>query len=152
MSGLTNKLKAELLGVFFRGEAAPVSYFLALVTGDNVPGPDTNTMADLTELDAGNGYVAGGQAIARDAIDFPTSDEDDTGDKGVVGLKDIIFTANGGNLPASGNGARYAVLTDDNVTVNDRKVYLWFDLQADRFLTDTQDLQINGMAAELLEV
>ena len=151
MPGLTNKVKAEMLALFFREDPAPVSFFLALVTNDNVPGPDTNTMADLTEIAAGNSYVAGGQAIARDNIDFPTSTEDDAGDKGVVGLKNITFTASGGPIPTSGNGARYAVLTDDNVTISSRKVYLWFDLFSEKFLSDTQELQLNGMNAELVE-
>ena len=152
MPGSTNKLKAESLALFFRNDAAPVSFFLALVTNDNLPGPDTNTMADLTEIAAGNGYVAGGQAIARNDTDWPTSIEDDAGDKGVVGLENITFTASGGPLPSSGNGARYAVITDDNVTISARKVYLWFDLFSERFLTDTQELQINGMNLEAIEV
>lgn len=153
MSGLTNKLKADLLAAFFRAEvgAQPASFFLALVTDATIPGPDTDTMADLTEIAAGNGYVAGGEALARDATDFPTSTEDDGGNKGVVGLRDIIFTASGGPIPDTGDGARYAVLTDDNVTISSRKVYLWFDLLSEKVLSDTQELQINGMIAELIE-
>lgn len=151
MTGLTNKLKAEMLAVFFRDDSAPVSFFLALVTNATAPGPDTNFMSDLTEIAAGNGYVAGGEAFARNPTDFPISTEDDSNDKGIVGLRDIVFTASGGPLPPSGGGARYAVLTDDNATISLRKVYLFFDLISERFLSDTQDLEINGMTAELLE-
>jgi len=151
MSGGTNKLKAEMMALFFRNELEPTTFFVALVTNDNVPGPDTNTMADLTEITAGNGYVAGGQAIARDNIDFPTFTEDDSADKGVLGLKNLTVTASGGPIPSSGNGARYAVLTDDNGTISSRKVYLWFDLLSEKFLSDTQQLQMNGMNAEIHE-
>ena len=151
MSGFTNKLKAELLAAFFQGASAPASFFLALVTDATAPGPDTNTLADLTEIAAGNGYTAGGIAIAKNTTDFPTSTEDDANDKGIIGLKDIKFIANGGPIPASGNGARYAVLTGPGATVSSRKVYLWIDLVSARTVSDGQELRINGITAEMLQ-
>jgi len=149
--GMTNNLKAELLDAFFRAGPEPTGFFLALVTSSPIPGPDTNTMFNLTEIALGNGYAEGGQAFARSSSGFPTSTEDDGSDRGIVELKDIVFTATGGSIPSSGAGARYAVLTDNNATVDDRKVYLWFDLQSDLIVSEDQDLQINNMTAELVE-
>ena len=150
MPGMTNKLKAELLDVFFRGEPGPIKFYLALVTSSPSPGPTTNILSDLTELPTGSGYTTGGVEFSRDDTDFPNLIENDTNNKGIVELKDIIFTATG-PFPASGPGAHYAVLTDDASPIGNRKVYLWFDLQSDRSLVDTQSLQINDMNAELLE-
>ena len=136
MSGFTNKLKAEMLAAFFKGASMPASFFLALATNATAFGPDTNTLSDLTEIAPGNGYTQGGIAIAKYAIDFPTSSEDDTNDKGIIGLKNIVFTATGGSIPASGNGARYAVLTGPGATVGSRKVYLSIDLQSEPYPMD----------------
>ena len=42
-------------------------------------------------------------------------------------------------------GARWALLTDDNVTVGSREVWYFFDLSSSRSVTDTQILTISNM-------
>lgn len=143
-SGLTNKGKAHILGVTFRGVTPPTNYYLALVTSAAVPDVDTNTLGQLTQIAAGNGYTSGGYQLSRNSTDFDVFTEDDSGDKGLIQIKDVVWTASGGNLPASGSGARYAVLTDDNGTVGSREVYSWFDLSADRTVSDTQPLTLQN--------
>jgi hypothetical protein len=78
------------------------------------PGPDTNTVSDLTEIAAGNGYTSGGYQLSPGATE------------------------------ASGAGARYAVLIDDNVVVADRQVLAFFYLVSDRTVSDTQPLTIQN--------
>lgn len=151
MAGMTNRGKYKLLGYAFRGTAVPTNYYFALVTSAVAPGPDTDTLSQLTEIAAGNGYTSGGQQLAPGATDFDVYTEDDVNDRALVQLKDIVFTASGGPIPASGNGARYAVLTDDNVTVGSREVHDYWDLAADRTVSDTQQLVIQDAEIRLTE-
>ena len=124
---------------------------MALVTTDNVPGPGTNTLNDLTEINAGNGYTAGGFSLTPNTTDFDVLTEDDTNDKGILQIKDVQWTATGGNIPASGNDARYAVLTDDNATVTDREVYAYWDLSTDRSVSDGQTLTLQDCEIDINE-
>lgn len=141
-NGWTNKGKAHVLGVVFRGVTPPTNYYIALVTDAAAPTADTNTLSQLTEIAAGNGYTTGGYQLSRNSTDFDTLTEDDTLDKGLVQVKDVSWTASGGSIPGSGSGARYAVLTDDNATVGSREVYLWWDLTSARTATTGQTLAL----------
>lgn len=151
MAGFTNKGKSRVLGIVFNAVAAPTNFYVALVTSAVAPTADTNTLSQLTEIAAGNGYTTGGLILNRDATDFPTLTEDDTNDRGDINIKDLVWTATGGPLPASGAGARYAVLTDDNVTVGSREVWAYFDLLSDRAVSDTQTLTLADPLLRLSE-
>lgn len=151
MAGFTNRGKKLMLDSFIRGVAAPATLYMALVTSATAPTADTNTLSDLTEIAAGNGYTAGGMAVARNATDWPTSTEDDSGDLAKVIAKNLVWTATTANLPASGNGARYAVLLDDNATVGSRQVIAYFDLAADRTVSVGQTLTLQGCELDLTE-
>lgn len=108
------------------------------------PGPDTNTVSDLTEIAAGNGYTSGGYQLSPGATDFDAHTESDADDWAFTQIKDVVWTATGGPIPASGAGARYAVLIDDNVVVADRQVLAFFYLVSDRTVSDTQPLTIQN--------
>jgi hypothetical protein len=151
MAGFTNKFKYELLDQVLRRSTMPTNYYVALVTSAVAPSADTNTLGQLTEIAAGNGYTTGGYQLTPNATDFDTSTEDDTNDRGYIQLKDITWTASGGSIPASGSGARYAVLTDDNVTVGSREVLLYWDLGADRSVSNGQSLTLQNCEARLNE-
>lgn len=138
----TNKGKYRLLGYAFRAATIPTDFYVALVTSATAPSADLNTLSQLTEIAAGNGYTSGGIAVTPGATDFDVWTEDDDNDRALVQLADLTWTADGGNLPASGGGARYAVLTDDNETVASREVLAWWDLSADRSVSDGQDLTL----------
>lgn len=138
-SGLTDKGVAKSWDVFFRGATPPTTLYLALVTSAVTPTKSTNTLSELTEITAGNGYTSGGIAVSRNSTDFDTLTE---ADPVVLQLKDLAWTASGGSIPASGSGARFAVLTDDNGTVGSREVYAYFDLGSDRTVSTGQDLTI----------
>jgi len=149
--GMTNKGKYRLLGWAFRGDSIPSNFYLALVTSAQAPGPDTDTLSDLTEIAAGNGYASGGYQLTPGATDFDVHTEDDANDRGYIQIKDVVWTASGGPIPDSGNGARYAVLLDDNATVGNREVLAYWDLSSDRSVSDSQTLTLQNCELRLNE-
>lgn len=151
MAGVTNKGKYALLEIAFRNASVPTVYYIALVTSAAAPTADTNTFADLTEIAAGNGYTAGGISLSKNSTDFDVLTEDDTNDRALIQLKDIVWTASGGTLPASGGGARYAIITDDNGTQSARRVISYFDLTSDRSVSSGQTLTLQNCEIRINE-
>ena len=148
-SGWTNKGKAHVLGIVFRNVAEKTNYYIALVTSATAPTADTNTLSQLTEIANGNGYTTGGYQLTPGSTDFDVLTEDDSGDKGLVQVKDVVWTASGGSIPGSGSGARYAVLIDDNGTVGSREVYAWWDLTSDRSVSTGQTLTLQDLELDI---
>lgn len=140
-SGWTNRGKFRNLGGFFRN-TLPTNFFAVLVTNATVPDVKTNTLSQLTQIAAGNGYTTNGTSLDRNQTDFDVLTEDDGNDRAFVQIKDLVWTATGGPIPASGNGASYMVITDDNVTPADRDVIGYFDLVSPRTVSDGQSLTI----------
>jgi hypothetical protein len=151
MAGWTNKGKARVLNGFFRNTNVPTNFYIALVTAAVAPTVDTNTLSQLTEIQAGNGYTAGGYQLNRDTTDFDALAENDDDDRGELQVKDVVWNASGGPLPASGSGARYAVLTDDNPTPGNREVILWWDLVTDKNVSVGQTLTLQNCELRLTE-
>jgi len=152
MAGMTNRGKALVLDYYFRQQGTlPSAFYLALVTSAQVPGPDTNVLGDLTQIAVGNGYADGGYSLAPNTTDFDVLTEDDPNDQAILMIKDIIFTASGGSIPASGNGARYAVLTGPHATPGSRAVYFYWDLVSDRSVAVGVQLQVKDLEADLTE-
>lgn len=151
MAGWTNKAKADIFNQLYRRTVAlPTHYYIALVTSDEIPDSDTNTMADLTEIDDGNGYVAGGYEINADDTDFDVVEEDDTGNLGRVQIIDIEWTALNGPIPATGTAA-YAVMTDDNVTPASRKILHYWSLGGERSVQDGSPFRLINLEIRALE-
>src|SRR3990172_12170180 len=100
MPGFSNKGKKLVLEYAYRrqwaGGAAPTNFYIALVTSAVAPGPDTNTLSQLTEIAAGNGYTTGGYQLTPNTTDFDVLTEDDTNDRALVQIKDVSWTASGG--------------------------------------------------------
>ena len=141
-SGLTNRGKKLLQTYAFGSTSAPSTYYGLLCSDSTTPTNQTNTISDLSEIPNGNGYTTGGVSITR-GTDF-TITEDDTNNLGKVVLKTLLWTASGGSLPASGNGARWLVLTDDSTPKN---IIAWFDLVSNRSVSVGQSLSI--LASEI---
>ena len=131
--------------------AEETNYYVALVTSAAAPSADTNTLSQLTEITAGNGYTTGGFQLTPGTTDFDSINENDTDDRGEVQIKDVAWTASGGAIPGSGNGARYAVLTDDNGTVGSREVYIYWDLSSDRTVSTGQTLTLQNLEIRINE-
>jgi hypothetical protein len=115
------------------------------------PTQDTNLKSELTEIATGNGYSLGGIAVARNSTDFDVLTEDDTNDWALIQLKDIVWTASGGSIPASGNGARWALLTDAHATPASREIIAYFDLVSDRTVSSGQTLTLQNCELRLTE-
>lgn len=141
-SGWTNKGKARILNGFFRATSLPTNLFAVLITSAVVPDADTNTLSELTQIANGNGYTTNGVSLNRNSTDFDVLTEDDANDRALVQIKDLVWTASSGPLPASGNGASYLVITDDNGTAGSREVIGFFDLVSPRSVSDGQSLTI----------
>ena len=153
-NGWTNKGFFNLLNHVFRNTGAPTNFFIALCTSATGPTSDTNTLGDLTQIATGNGYTDGGFSLDKNATDFDVLTEVDSGspdldDYALIQIKDVVWTASGGTVPASGDGARYAVITDDNGTVASREVYGWWDLVSDRSVSDGQALTLSNLELQL---
>jgi hypothetical protein len=126
-SGWTNRGRYSCLATYFQGAAIAGSAFaIFLATSAAPPTADSNVKTDVTEIATGTGYSAGGLNVARDATDFDVITEDDANDKALIQLKDQVWTAAAGSIPNSGNGARWALLTDRNATVGSRLILAWF--------------------------
>lgn len=151
MAGWTNKGKFAALGVWLRGVAAETNTYIALATSAVAPIADHNTFGQLTQIATGNGYADGGLILTPGATDFDVITEDDGNDRALIQLKDIVWTASGGPIPSSGGGARYAALTDDNVTVGSRELYNYWDLVSDRTISDTQTLTLQDCEIRINE-
>lgn len=150
-SGWTNKGKMSILEAYFRNAGSPTNFYVALVTSATTPVADINAFSELTEITAGNGYTTGGYQLAKNDTDFDVLTEDDTNDRGYIQVLDIVWTASGGSIPDSGDGARYAVLLDDSVTIASREVYAYWDLTSDRQVSDGQTLTLSNCELRLNE-
>lgn len=148
---ITNKGKLRILQWAMKNASPPTTFKAALVT--TTPTVDTNTLSDLTEVAAGNGYTSGGINVERSATGWPNADdsEDDTNNRGSISAKDLVFTASGGTLPASGNPATYVVLTDDDATVADREVLAYWSLGGNRQVTDGNSITAQDATLRLTE-
>lgn len=146
---VTNRGKYRTLDVTFRNGTEPTVFYVFLALASAAPTVDTNIKSDLNEIATGNGYTAGGISVARDATDWDVLTEDDTNDRALVQIKDLVWTASGGNLPSSGNGARYAILTDDNGTPANRDVIAAWDLSSDRTVSTGQTLTLQNCEVRL---
>jgi hypothetical protein len=144
MAGFTNRGKKLMYDSYFRAASTPTVFYLVLCTSAVTPTADTNTLSDLTQIASGNGYTTNGQSVSRNSTDFDYLNEDDGNDYAQIQLKDFGWTATGGSLPASGNGARLAVLTDDNATPANRNVIAFWDLSSDRTVSNGQTMTLQN--------
>jgi hypothetical protein len=151
MAGVTNRGKIRMPDGYFRNTSIPTNFYLALCTSATAPTADINTLGQLTQIATGNGYASGGYQLARNTVDFDVLTENDTTDYGLVQIFDVVWTASGGSIPSAGNGARYAVLTDDDTTEANREVIAYWDLTSDRQVSDGQTLTLQNCEIRLTE-
>jgi hypothetical protein len=117
--------------------AAPESLYVALVTDS--PDYSTSTFDELTEIAAGNGYTSGGKEV--EPGDITVSKETAYTE---LELPIIQWIADGGAIPSSGDGALYAVLLTDEVTVSDRRVWGYGQLSGEITITNGQALELGN--------
>ena len=125
----------------------PTNFYVALIRATSVPDADTQTLGELTQIAGGTGYTTNGLALTPGGTDFDVISEQSG--YGNFQIKDVEWTADGDNLDATGDGARYAVLTDDNETPSDRLVLFGWDLGSDRNVSDTQTLTLQNLEGRI---
>lgn len=151
-TSMTNRGAYRFYGMYL-GESMPAHMWIALVTSTTIPTRLINTFNELDEIVPGNGYTPGGVQVNLDTIDWIEWIEDDPLNTVYATLRAIVWAAVGGDIPPSGNPARYAVLLDDNATINDREVWAYFDLGADVIVPDglavaLRDIRLRGNVIE----
>lgn len=150
---VTNRGAFRVLQSFFRNTSTPTVLYAPLIDASSAtPTVDTNTFADLTEVPAGNGYTAGGISLSRNSTDFDVITEDDTNDRALIQIRDLVWTASGGSLPGSGSGARHLALTDDNATQSSRDILTTWDLVSNRVVSVGQTLTVQNAEIRLSTV
>lgn len=110
---------------------------LKVMLTNTAPGATNAVKADITEIGAGNGYVAGGTAAASNTYA-------QTSGTAKLVANDVVFTASGGTI----GPFRYAVLY--NSTATNGELVGWWDYGSSITLnsgeTFTVDLdQVNGV-------
>jgi hypothetical protein len=108
----------------------------------NVAPVATNSVkADLTEIAAGNGYAAGGTAVAI------TSSSQTAGTYSLVPTGDVVFTASGGSI----GPFRYVVLYNDTPTSPAYPLISWYDRGSSVTLLDTETFTVDVGATLLTD-
>lgn len=147
-SGITDYGLRAMLRACFRQEAS-TGFFVALVTDAVVPDASIENFAALAQIDVGNGYADGGYLIDADATGFPSLAV--VSGRQVIEIKPINITASGGNIPASGDPAAYAVLLTNEATPSDRKVVAYWALSSPLVVTDGNTTGLDDLALRLAQ-
>ncbi len=129
--GMTQRGLKLLFDYALQGVTVPTNFYVALVTDATAPAWATTTLGGLTEIAAGNGYTSGGFSLTPNTTDFDAQVLNSAPDFVDQQVKDVTWTASGGNIPGSGDGASYAVLTTDEGTVANRQVLAYWPLPSE---------------------
>ncbi len=105
---------------------------LKVMLTNTAPVAGNSVKADLTEIAAGNGYTAGGTAVAN-------QDAEQTNGTLALSGDDVVFTASGGSI----GPFRYAVLYNDTPTVPADPLIGWWDYGSSITLLDGETLTVD---------
>lgn len=129
-NALADEGEEDILDVYFRGAAAPASFYVRLFNDTPV---ETDSISDLTNEPSGNGYAA--QTIERSAVGWPTLALD-SGDFRAVS-KTVTFTASGGDWDQSVTNLALTTSTDSSGLL-----VAYVALSATRTLTNGDSLDV----------
>jgi len=135
-----------MLGSLLWNDPDPATFYFALISAASAtPTVDTNTVSDLTEIAAANGYTSGGVAYPRAAGASASNDEDDANNYATFTCQNVTACqADGGTIPSSGL-IRWGVITTNEVTVADRQIIAVFELDGTGItVPDGKELNISG--------
>lgn len=105
---------------------------LKVALTNTAPTAANTVLADITQISAGNGYVAGGSAITM------TSSSQTAGTYRLI-LADLVFTASGGSV----GPFRYAVLYNDTPTSPADPLIGWLDYGSSITLADGETFTLD---------
>ena len=100
---------------------------------NTAPVAGNTVFADITEITAGNGYTAGGTAVAI------TSSTQTGGTYSLVPTADVVFTASGGSI----GPFRYVVLYNDTPTSPADPLISYYDRGSSLTLLDTETFTVD---------
>lgn len=109
---------------------------LKVMLTNTAPVATNSVKADLTEISAGNGYIAGGTQATV------SSSAQTTGTYKLV-LADVVFTASGGTI----GPFRYAVLYNDTPTSPADPLIGWWDYGSARTLQSGESFTVDFNAS-----
>lgn len=105
---------------------------LKILLTNTAPTSSNAVKADLTEISAGNGYTAGGTAVA-------SQDAEQTSGTLALSGADVVFTASGGSV----GPFRYAVLYNDTPTSPADPLIGFWDYGSSVTLADTETFTVD---------
>ncbi len=105
---------------------------LKVLLTNTAPAATDAVKADLTEISAGNGYTAGGNAAANNAFS-------QTSGTGKLTADDVVFTASGGSI----GPFRYAVLYNDTPSSPADPLIGYWDYGSAITLNDGESLTVD---------
>jgi len=147
----TNRGKLRAMQAFLQNRAI-TGFNIAFITDTNVPTEDTKVFSELEEIATGNGYSTGGIPVARNAVNFAGTFEDDVNDLAAVGMALVSIVATGGTIPSSGDGISYLVFLDNDPVIADREVYGFAQFSGtEKIVPDTGILSVNNLIFTLTE-
>ena len=114
---------------------------LKFLLTNTAPIASNSVKANLTEISAGNGYTAGGTAVAI------TSSTQTSGTYSLVPTADVVFTASGGSI----GPFRYVVLYNDTPTSPADPLISWYDRGSSVTLLDTETFTVDVGATLLTD-
>jgi len=154
--GVTDVGKLWITAWAFADTTAFDTLFVMLCDDAVTPDADVETFATLTPIAAGNGYTSTGGIGATEGFLIPGNEADFiaiTHGAGYARIKirDIVWTASGGTIPSDypTTVARWAVLTDNNATIDSRVVIAWWDLSSGRSVSDGNSLTLEDLEIRL---
>ena len=103
---------------------------------NTAPVATNEIFANITEISAGNGYTAGGTAVAI------TSGTQTSGTYSLVPTADVVFTASGGSI----GPFRYVVLYNDTPTSPADPLVSFYDRGSSLTLLDTETFTVDVQA------
>ncbi len=130
VNALADEGERDILGVYYRGETAPIQFYIRLYNDTPV---ESDTLSTLMGEPAGNGYAP--QLVERSNVGFPTVQQDAGGDWQVIS-KTVTFTASGGSI----GPVTYAVLATSSD--NTGKLVAFVALSQSRTLADGESLDV----------
>jgi hypothetical protein len=110
-----------------------------MLVNSAAPVATNSVKADLTEISAGTGYTAGGNAVTV------TASSQTSGTYTLAQSADVVFTASGGTI----GPFRYAVLYNDTPTSPADPLIGWWDYGSSITLADTETFTVDMGAAIL---
>lgn len=105
---------------------------LKIMLTNSAPSASNAVLTDITEITAGNGYVAGGATVS-------VSSSAQTGGTYKLVLDDVTITASGGSI----GPFRYAVLYNDTPSSPADPLIGWYDYGSSITLADGEPLTVD---------